>query len=169
MIAPYPADPRYGVTQKGEVFRVTPSNMGKAVPYALRPVRHTQGYFVVSVGGRWRFVHRMVAETFLPPPSPEKEQVGHLDGTRTNNAVENLYWCTPKENSGDMIRHGRSLRGEKHHRAKLTATEVVQIRHALAGGATLHELADAYGVVFQTISDIKRRRRWKHLPENLNK
>lgn len=45
-------------------------------------------------------VHRLVAMSFLgPPPSPQHTQVNHLDGNRTNNAVENLEYVTPAENA----------------------------------------------------------------------
>lgn len=78
--------------------------------HILKLCRMTKGYLganfyckTTKKGSSLR-VHRLVAEAFIPNPEG-KTQVNHKDGNKENNSVENLEWCTCKEN----IRHGIQL------------------------------------------------------------
>ena len=44
-----------------------------------------------------KYVHRLVAEAFLPN-CDHKPEIDHIDGDRTNNFVTNLRWVTRTEN-----------------------------------------------------------------------
>ena len=53
-----------------------------------------------------RYVHRLVAQAFLPNPN-NLQYVNHLDHNIKNNCVENLEWCTSSENARHSYENGR--------------------------------------------------------------
>ena len=59
------------------------------------------------------FLHRMVAETFIPNDNPLKNQVNHIDGNKKNNVVSNLEWVTNKENSEHAWKHNLVQTGKE--------------------------------------------------------
>lgn len=71
----------------------------------LKPLDNGIGYkqySLVDYSGRIRInrqmkVHRLVALQYLPNPNNYTD-VNHKNGIKSDNSVENLEWCTHKEN-----------------------------------------------------------------------
>ena len=87
-------------------------------------VHHTtnrSGYLQVSVPERkdLKLVHRIVAETFVNNPQGYTE-IDHLNRDKSDNRVENLRWCTHKEN---MVNIPKCT--EKTYYRDITAVDLV--------------------------------------------
>ena len=71
----------------------------------LRSETNNVGYAIVFLTKNRKqhkfYVHRLVAKAFVPNANGYNE-VNHLDEDKTNNASENLEWCTHIQN----MRHG---------------------------------------------------------------
>ena len=68
----------------------------------LKPRLNHSGHLTVrlwqSGKGRNVYIHRLVAEAFIPNPS-NFPVINHKDENPANNAVNNLEWCTVKYNN----------------------------------------------------------------------
>ena len=87
-----------------------------------RTLHINTGYKVVvfDVNGKryLRLVHRIVATEFIDNPL-NKPCINHNNGVKTDNRVENLEWCTHKENIAHAIKIG--LIPKKEKKKKITS------------------------------------------------
>ena len=92
----------YEVSNKGRI-----RSLMKGI--IMKPYTQNSGYYFirlykngVCVG---KTVHRIVASTFIENPD-NLPMINHKDAAKTNNCVENLEWCTPKQNAQHAAKLG---------------------------------------------------------------
>lgn len=114
--------------------------------------------------GKHFFVHRLVAQAFIPNPE-SKPEVNHINAVKTDNNVSNLEWVTNIENITHAIDAGtHNNRGERHGKSKLKESDVLEIRHRYSkGNVTKSELAIEYSVNRRIIYGIVKGLSWKHI------
>ena len=113
----------YEVSNLGRVRRLESVVNGKAgskrkVPEKiLKPGTQQNGYLIVTLHKngihRSYYIHRLVAAAFIPNPEG-RPCVNHRDENKQNNSVENLEWCTAKEN----INYGTRTKRSSEKRSK---------------------------------------------------
>ena len=109
----------------------------------LKPRNNGNGYLRVNikVAGKLttKYMHRLVAETFISNPY-DLPEVNHLDCNRTNNNVENLEFCTHSYNMKYKNKFGISTTESQGHplfAINLTTLKVSHFRSQGEAGRVL--------------------------------
>jgi hypothetical protein len=142
----------YLITENGEVINI------KWGGRKVKPQPNGKGYLRVHIAGKMHFVHRLVAEKYVPNPN-NYPQVNHKDGDKTNNKADNLEWVTNLQNRKHAVKTGLQVHGERCPWAKLSLKDVEFIREHTELTATY--LANKFGVDRTTISAVKNYKSWR--------
>ena len=81
------------------------------------------------------YVHRLVAEAFIPNPQ-NKPEVNHIDGNRQNNHISNLEWVTSGENSLHAAKTGLRV-----YTNRLTKNEFLDCLYDVINGESYQSLS----------------------------
>jgi hypothetical protein len=166
-----PGSEGYEASSDGRVRSIPHAGLdGRAVTgRVLKPWSAAKCYQYVSLGSSKKIgVHRAVALAFLGEPPSLKHEAAHLDGNPSNNCADNIRWKTRVENEADKYAHGTwrrmGLPGERHHRAKLTDSAVLQIRAMFTGvRGEKKKIASKFGVDPATVGRVIRGAGWSHV------
>lgn len=142
----------YEITRNGEIINLKTGRI-------LKPQPNNKGYLRVSLCEKKYFVHRLVAEKYLPNPN-KLEQVNHKNGIKTDNRVDNLEWVTNQTNRKHAVEMGLHLSGEKCSWAKLNWDKVSFIRNNPQ--ISTKELAEKFNVSVATIRNVRNYKTWKN-------
>lgn len=143
---------RVGVKRfPGKILKGGPHPYGYRYVWLCKGGKHTHAY-----------VHRLVLTAFARP-AVDGEYALHADGDGGNNALHNLRWGTPAENSNDSRSHGTMSLGERHYNAKITDDIALSALRMAADGSSCADIAKQLDVRYMTIYDVVHRRKWKHV------
>jgi len=109
----------YLIEDNGKVFSLHKKDY-------IKLYKNNYGYYFVSLktdDGKWKsfFIHRLVAEAFIPNPK-EYPVVMHLDDDPSNNQSFNLRWGTQSDNCVMCIEKKRNHGQNKWTKNPLTWT-----------------------------------------------
>ena len=91
---PHPTQTDYLITEEGDVYS---RKFGKLKKMKQRTERYKAINLWNNGKEKAHYVHRLVAETYIPNPDNLPE-VNHKDEDKTNNNVANLEWSTHADN-----------------------------------------------------------------------
>lgn len=156
----------YSITKEGKIFSHTVRH-GFGNKF-IKPVYYL-GYQRVRLWkdstGKTLKVHRLVAQTFIPNPE-NKPQVNHINAIKDDNRVDNLEWCTCKENISHAIKNNLYYknRGTNHKDNKLSISDVLSIRDMFNNsGLSERKIAKLFNVGKSSVRLIKLGKTWSWL------
>jgi len=162
---------RYAVSDMGQVQRIEKGN-GTSVGRILKPRKSRKGYtnvalFSGTLASRKQYpVHRLVLHVFVGA-IPTGYEVNHKNGVKDDNRLENLEYVTPSENVQHAFKYLNHaiMRGDLNGHAILTESNALEVKRLIAIGAKGRDIAKQMGISVSTVSAIKHKRIWKHLPD----
>lgn len=158
----------YYITEEGKIYSTKMNDFMKQ--------RNKKGtdYKIINLmktnGKKKTFrINRLMMLCFCPIDNPEKMEVNHIDGDKSNNKLQNLEWCTSSENQKHAFKNGlqKARKGENSNFSKLSEKEVVEIRKIYSTQKiTQKELANKFNTTKSNISAIVNYKSWKEITFN---
>lgn len=113
------------------------------------------------------YVHKLVAEVWIPKPSENYTKVRHLDWNLKNNHVSNLQWATLDESIKYVAERTRQRAANSKlkpiNHSKLKENDVVLLKSMLQRGVTQAKIAKMFCISEMQVTRIKQGENWGHV------
>ena len=142
----------------GHVYRWTKTKL-------LTPRDNGKGYLELEFLGKHHYIHRLVAEAFIPNPY-NFPCINHKDENKENNSVENLEWCDYSYNTNYGTRTKRAKEkqfGDRFVVINLDTGDVYQTPKDASRATGIHN--DSISRVCKGKSKTAGGYRWRYLNE----
>ena len=158
---------KYKISNLGNLKSFHRNKEGKINAFEIDKTGYKRIKLYLNKKGNHFFIHRLIAIAFIPNPE-NKPFINHKDGNKLNNSIENIEWCTPKENAQHAMDTGlNSNIGENHAHAKLKNKDVLFIRNEYNNSDNkvkiTKDLSLMFSVHYAIIRGIVTRKQWKHI------
>lgn len=138
---------------------------GKKVrSHLVKSPNHSRGYTACSIAGRTFYVHKVVAEAWVPNSRPIKyKMVIHKDGDSLNNHHENLMWGDQSILFNNRVKLKTPGVGvtyfDETYRGSSTISydEALKVAKRLDNGEFAKNIAKEYNVSEMSIARIRKR------------
>jgi hypothetical protein len=121
-----------------------------------RITSNSDGYRVLTIDKKKYYIHRLVAQCFIPNPL-NLPMVNHIDGDRCNNHYTNLEWITAKGNTQHSMILYKSTGRYFKQRRYFTYEEEDSLLEMIKTGLRTIDIAKYFEVDARTIRNKKRK------------
>ncbi|HYX07470.1 MAG TPA: NUMOD4 domain-containing protein [Bacteroidales bacterium] len=156
-------DERYAISNYGRIRSYKNNKEGVIIKGSL-----LKGYKILNVKLKnkkrtTKYIHKMVAELFIPKDNPYQEFVIHVDYNKSNNHINNLKWVTQQTMYAHHKINPNYKRGTINN-AKLTETDVIRLKKKLRRGKNkLYKIAKEFGITHTQLNRIRSGENWGHI------
>ena len=137
----------------------TPRSVGERILKAFSTKNKKNKYLFVELykdnKGKKHRIHKLVTSAFYGKP-PTNMVVNHIDGNTTNNALDNLEYCTISQNIKHAYAIGlhKPLKSIRNPNVKYTETDVILICKLSDAGYLRSEIAKMLNINWSAVNYI---------------